>query len=393
MDKKLILAGTGLSILMLLTGCGKETSSYNAGTESEVTAEISTIEETDETENLTWKYVEWKDVVLQLPVGEHKTYNSEIFQSTDQTGELAGLALVTNTWQDEWNGGSYQLEYFEIMVDEELATMINLHHADQIINEYLSFSHSSESNIGDTTKELLRLGDESCQRVIKESEIYDDDDGKLQKRWEYRRDAYNRWRLTVTVQKESATNSLAYIDQSFKLNELPQKINKDQVISMGDLEIQIPFELNKKTENERFREADSEDIDYLYTVNSWEGELDGNTCILTYESVYSDEDVISNRQYTGHLRDSHYGQLYYTKQLPEPDITYTNGERIIVREDGYPKYIYKSFGYTNDEEKPMRSWQYTNTPYDMWMLKIIASEEQADEIFDQVDASITLKKE
>ena len=282
------------------------------------------------------------------------------------------------------------------MVDSEMATMINMHHADQLIEEYHSDREGASANpLQEVAQENVILGEEPCQRVLQETDVYRTSDNQMGKQWIYDRDPYNRWHLSVMSTEESAMNIFEHIRQSIHLKAIPDEIKEGDIASLGDLELQVPFSITRKTADERFRKTwgDPILIDYLYTINSWEGESDGNNCKLTYYAICSDRESLSNAPYSQSLLDDYYAELYYTEQLPRDEITWTADETDVVREGRYPKTLYKSFGTMNADNRLVRTWWYTENPYDMWKLEIIATPEQADEIFNRVERSIKEKKE
>lgn len=377
-NTKLMLAGLGTVIA--LSGCQSTDHTYKEACPAPISQ--------------AWEEMEWKDVVLQLPEAVSETRYSDTFLSADQTGELAGLELVVDSREGEWGGGSYRIEYYEVIPELEIATMFHVHHVDQLMEEYMgskeTLSYSPPEEI--MQKEIV-LGEEPGERRIQESETYQRHDGKAQKYWEFIRDPYNRWRLYVTAGEEPAADIFSQISQSIRLKEIPNEIEKDEIIVWGDLEVQMPIALTQTVSNRKFRETCGDNIDYLYTINAWEGELDGNTCVLTYYAVSSEPEVVSNYYWTPHLisysADSVYGND--ARQKKAEKLTYTFGEDMIVRDGRYPRDIYVSYGYMNEDKRPLRTWWYTQNPYDMWELEIIATEDRAEELFGKVDDSMKLK--
>lgn len=405
MNAKKILSIAGFSMIMLLNGCHPANQGADikdiADRESK-TEQVTSIEDKPEQKvEQVWEAVEWQDVVLQMPQALSEGYHQDTFQSADQSGELAGLELVVNTWNGEWDGGSYQIEYYEIMTDASLSTLINLHHARQLRKEYTSDKKSLANEPPDgISQEIIELGEAPYQRIIRESDVYRGSNGQLQKQWEFIRDPYNFWRLSVICHEERAEDVFAQIHASIGLKELPKEIKKDEVISWGDLEIQLPIALTATVVNDRFQENTFEELngDYLYTVNIWEGEADGNSFVLTYYNVYSDkEETLFNDPYTGHIltysSNSDYGIHSPRKREQTNKRTYTGGERVRVGDGSYSKEIYKSFGYMNADTKPLKAWHYNSNPCDSWSLEIVATREQAGELLYKVDNSIKLKED
>ena len=111
-----LLSAAAFGIVMSLAGCQPAnqaalSTSSAASEESMTTMESlsSTAAETQNKQNQAWEDMEWKEVVLQLPVVMNKMYDTDTFQSADQTDELGGLELMVHTWQGDWSDVSFCL--------------------------------------------------------------------------------------------------------------------------------------------------------------------------------------------------------------------------------------------------------------------------------------------
>lgn len=408
MNRTMILPAAGLIMLLSLTGCrssdalNQKRASQTGETSAEAIETASTENEATEnafteTGELEWEPAEWKDIVLELPKAAEVTRGQDTFQSADQTahneymGDVAGLELIINTQSGQWDGGSYQIGYYEITTDPEMATMIALDHAAQLREEYWS-ARNFPSGIFQETAETISLGEEPCQRSIRESKSVQDPDHSLKKQWTFFRDPHDYWRLTVTCREEQADEVFLHIRNSFDLKKLPEQIEAGEYTNWGDLEVQIPLPLTRTVTDDRFRKTDFEEMlkgSYIYTVNRWEGEEDGKRCVLTHVSVSSDgSDTLFNDFYPPHVLDGYEEERGYgSRNRQTANEVQVQGEAFVVREGRYPKKLNKSF-YENADGDTVCSWTYWQNPCDMWSLEITAPEEEMEQFASRVDHSV-----
>lgn len=242
-------------------------------------------------EDQIWEEFEWLDITLQLPKAANQNYDSTTFQSNGNISELSDMELTIHNWDGTWSVGNYHMEYYETTVNPETAPLINVPLVDHFIEEY-RLENIGEPSSHESIQEIIQLDN----RNIYEMEITETSEGQPLQKWEYVRDPYNRWRLSVSVQEEFAEDIFDYIHQSFDIKKFPKEIDKSNTFSLGDIELKVPFTLYQTVSNERFSEIweDASKSKYYYTVNVWEGEQNGATCLLRYYSVESENETWSS---------------------------------------------------------------------------------------------------
>lgn len=385
MHRKGLLFITAISVVGVLVGCQTE-QTRGAGLENKGYAEPK------QTAEQGWNVVEWGDIVLQLPETTDRDYSSTAFKTADPTSEWSDLELIVHRWEGSWPQGNYSMEQYEVTMDKEVSPLVNVPLADQFIEEYRSEQEAAGYTNADDRKTAISLGD----RTVWETEVRNGPDQYVQQTWEYVKDPYSRWRLSVSVQKEFAKNALDTVRHSFRLKEVPETFAAGQAIALGDMEIQIPCTLDLTTANEQFSEVwDDSGNEYCYTVQIWEGEVDRTSCLLRHYSVSSSEDTLSSYFTPSHTwtYSSHpdFGMEAEKKRTEQR--TYTDGDCFVVWEGTYPKVIDRSYGYQNDDGRAIRTWFYVQNPYEVWYLEIITPKAQAEALFQEVETSIKHKRE
>lgn len=338
-------------------------------------------------EDQIWEEFEWLDIILQLPKTTNQNYYRTTFQSNGNVSELSDMELTIHNWDGEWPVGNYHMEYYETTVNPETAPLINVPLVNRLIEEY-RLKNIGDNSSHENIKETIQLEN----RKINEIEITETSADQVLQEWEYIRDPYNRWRLSVSVQKEFAKDVFDYIHQSFDIKKFPEEIDKNNTFFWGDIELKVPFTLYQTVSNERFSEIweDTSKSKYHYTVNVWEGEQNGANCLLRYYSVESENETLSSYFTPSHIwtysEHEKFGMEAESQRINGR--SYTGGENFLVRDGTYPKEIYRSYGYMNGDERIVRTWSYIQNPYDVWYLEILAPKDQAAILFQEVEESI-----
>ena len=163
-------------------------------------------------EDQIWEEFEWLDITLQLPETTDQNHYQTTFQSNGEIRGLSDMELTIHNWDGTWSVGNYHMEYYETTVDPETAPLINVPLVDHLIEEY-SLQNIGDDSSHENIKETIRLGN----REIYEMEITETSEGQVLQKWEYVRDPYNRWRLSVSVQKDFAEDIFDHIRRSFDI--------------------------------------------------------------------------------------------------------------------------------------------------------------------------------
>lgn len=388
MHKNGILLVVFMIISGILYGCQANMADANMADEIKHEKNLNT--SAAASEDQIWEEFEWLDITLQLPETTDQNHYQTTFQSNGEISGLSDMELTIHNWDGTWSVGNYHMEYYETTVDPETAPLINVPLVDHLIEEY-SLRNIGDDSSHENIKETIQLEN----REIYEMEITETSEGQVLQKWEYVRDPYNRWRLSVSVQKDFAEDIFDHIRRSFDIKKFPEEIDKINGFSWGDIELNVPFTLYQTVSNERFSEiwGDDPKSKYHYTVNVWEGEENGADCLLRYYSVESENETLSSYFTPSHTwtysEHEKFGMEAESQRIHGR--TYTGGEHFLVRDGTYPKEIYRSYGYMNGEERIVQTWSYIQNPYDVWYLEILAPKDQAAALFQEVEGSIKVK--